>query len=70
VNKWTISFVYSSPQLLYLDYVNICFQREQKKLAKVLDCAEKLDTCKLGVIIDVDMAIQEAKNVDVIVELW
>lgn len=40
------------------------------KLAEALDCAEMLDQCKGGVIIDVEMAIEEAKKVDVVLELW
>lgn len=47
-----------------------CLQRIQDKLAKALDCAEKLDSCTIGVIIDVDMALEKAKNTEVIAELW
>jgi hypothetical protein len=35
-----------------------------------LDCAEKLDDCKDGVVIDVDLAITEADKVTEISDLW
>lgn len=59
---------FRSINVLYL--IKLSFQKIHTKLAKALDCAEKLDECKGGVVIDVDLAIEEAKKVDVIVELW
>ncbi|XP_053408579.1 E3 ubiquitin-protein ligase TTC3-like [Mercenaria mercenaria] len=44
--------------------------RNRNHLAKSLDCAGRLDECKEGVVIDVDLALNEAHKVTEISDLW
>ena len=46
------------------------FQRKGEVLFHCLDCVDKLDGCKKGLIIDVDLAIQEAKKYEDVSDLW
>ena len=45
-------------------------QRKKEVLFRCLDCVDILEDCKKGVIIDVDLAIQEAMKYDEVSDLW
>ncbi|KAL4229300.1 hypothetical protein ACF0H5_012340 [Mactra antiquata] len=56
-----------------VDYVVTKVQitmRDRQQLAKSLQCASKLDNCKSGLVIDVDLAIKEGQKVSEITAIW